>query len=151
MTAFSLEESFSIETILASENPKGLIVKLLNSYCEKFPEKSPDLMDFINFIVKAQLSIKTKKIYNYDDAMKMLLVSKCKTNQVKDKFSFIAAIDVCKIHFPDGDASRHSEGERRYFNDFVNYLKDHQEEYIDDEWSIDYEHNDYLKMVLEKN
>jgi hypothetical protein len=151
MNVVSFEESIAIETILGAEEPRILIIKLLSSYCGKFPEKSTDLMDFIVSLVKAQLSIKTNKIYQYDDAMKMLLVSRCKSNQVKDKFSFIAAIDVCKLHFPNGHCEMHSEGERRYFNDFVQYLKDHKDEYIDDSWAIDFGCNDYLKMVLEKN
>lgn len=151
MNDFSLREWEALTTILGSENSNDLIKKLLAEYCINYPNKTPELIDFTNALIKMQLLTNNRQLINYDDTMKMLIASKSKTNQVKDKFSFITAIGVCKIHFPDGDASRHSEGERRYFNDFVNYPKDHKEEYIDDEWSIDYGHNKYLKMVLEKN
>jgi hypothetical protein len=71
-----------------------------------------------------------------------------------DNYSIPFLINIIKAHFPDGISDDKSPAVVEVFNKFLNLLVKNKERFltgVSSNWSKDYGHYDYLKLVLEKN
>jgi hypothetical protein len=129
------EDKFAREIIL--ETIKLLLSKNIQSSMSLLREITNEVSWFYEFTMR-------QKLQDFDNA---LHYSSYFIKDIEDERDFLSSIDYVKALFPQG-IKNHSEIEIKVYKSFEKYLLKNYKKYINSEWSILYDHNDFFKMVL---
>jgi hypothetical protein len=141
-----------METVLRDEHSKEIIFELQNRYFDDYPNEIPEVIKQNNNLMEIYTLSLQKENTKIENALEWEVCQnyKNKNFKINDNYSFIVALKSCQILCPDGNYFGQSELVKRYFKNMVQYLRDHELEYVNTDWSRMYNTNDYMVFILNK-
>ena len=142
-----------IQNIVNRVDSKDFMDKLISFYCLRSAENCQHLVDAIPNIVNQQIRFYVNQITDYRHAANWLIVGK--SMDKKDKHSYFASmVPIMKIMYPKGLSTNESCARIKYFEEFIDLLKDPKVFSLDNkedvEWARQFDYLDYLVLMYTK-
>ena len=139
-----------IQSIVNRVDSKDFMDKLIAFYCLQSAENCQHLVEAIPSIVNQQIRFYTNQITDYRVAANWLIVGK--SMDKKDKPSYFASmVPIMKAMYPEGLSSSESCARIKYFEEFIELMKDPKVFSLDNkddiEWARSFDYLDYLMFI----
>lgn len=154
----SFKEIALIRDIVQRDNAKEIVEQLLFAYGSSV-ENINHLLGLIPAMAKAQLEYKQVKINQYAFAADLLIADRDANNRIKNKkeYLFPVMLHTCRVHFEHGNAEMQSESCKKFFDDFVEIIREKNPKVFDYtnpekwEWLRMIGAADYMESVIIQN
>lgn len=149
----SFEDVQLIQDIVAREDSKDFMDKLISFYCVQSPDNCQHLVELIARIVDQQIRFYSEQITDYRLAANWLI--NMKSMNKKDKHSYFAAmIPIMKTMYPEGLNNNESEARLKQFREFLELMNDPKVFSLynkeDVQWAKQFDYLDYLILMHTK-
>ncbi len=139
-----------IQNIVDRQDSKEFMDKLIALYCLQSAENCQHLIDTIPNIVNQQITFYANQIVDYRQAANWLIVGKSMDR--KDKHSYFASmVPIIKTMYPEGLNTNESLARIKYFEEFIELMKDPKVFSLDNEedieWARSFDYLDYLMFI----
>lgn len=139
-----------IQNIVDRQDSKEFMDKLIALYCLQSAENCQHLIDTIPNIVNQQITFYANQIVDYRQAANWLIVGKSMDR--KDKHSYFASmVPIIKTMYPEGLNTNESLAKIKYFEEFIELMKDPKVFSLDNEedieWARSFDYLDYLMFI----
>lgn len=139
-----------IQNIVNRIDSKDFMDKLISFYCLRSAENCQHLVDVIPNIVNQQIRFYSNQITDYRQAANWLIVGK--SMDKKDKHSYFACmVPIMKTMYPEGLSTNESCARIKYFEEFIELMKDPKVFSLDNEedieWARQFDYLDYLMFI----
>jgi len=138
-----------IEGILDFDNAQEVILTALKRHSQKNPDEIINVLNAMNLLVANNIR-HNQEINQASNNALSYSIAMIGKQTVNNNLDFVTAINNCKILCPDGNTSGNSPAVIKYFKSMLEYLKQHESEYLDSDWSVTFDHNKYLHTILGK-
>lgn len=143
-----------MQNIVDRKDSKEFMDKLIAFYCLQSAENCQHLVDTIPNIVNQQIRSYCTQITDYRQAANWLIVGK--SMHRKDKHSYFASmVPIMKTMYPNGLSNNESCARIKYFEEFIDLLKDPKVFSLDSkddiEWARQFDYLDYLVLMYTKH
>ena len=149
----SFEDVQLIQDIVAREDSKDFMDKLISFYGAQSSDNCQHLVELIARIVDQQIRFYSEQITDYRLAANWLI--NMKNMNKKDKHSYFAAmVPIIKTMYPEGLNNNESEARLKQFREFLELLNDPKVFSLDNEedryWACQFGYLRYLENMYNK-
>lgn len=138
-----------IKNLLHNYSQEEVIRTIIQEYTKNSIENCQFLLNLIPNIANHSIHILNRENLGKSQAISMIMFQNIVDYKGNESTYFASMVPVCLTHFPEGNAKRCSEAERKYFELFCKLLKNKKAFSWDKDkkWADDYGYTDYLKLV----
>lgn len=139
----------AIKSLLSTCNPEEVVRTVITEYTKNSVENCQFLLKIIPEIADHSIHLLNREVLRKSEAISMVIFENAIDYKGNEEIYFASMIPVCLTHFPEGNAERCSEAERRYFNLFCKLFKNKKafSWKRDKDWADSYGYTDYLQLV----
>jgi len=141
-----MQESL-VEGLLQFDNAQEVILTALKRHSKNNPAEIINVLNAMNMLVADNIRINQEQVNDTENAL-AYSVSLLSNKKIKNNIEFVTALDACKILVPNAETKYQSESVINYYESMLEYLKEHESEYLDSDWAISFNHNKYLHTIL---
>lgn len=147
------EDEILINEIINKRDNQKFMQELIKSYCKLSVDNCRQLLELIPEISKTEIAFYYDKMLSYCKAANWLIVQEYMNKKFRDTY-FASMVPVVQILYPEGLREGESEARIKYFDEFINLLKDTKVFSFDNpedvSWATQFGFIDYLKDMYDK-
>lgn len=139
----------AIKGLLSTYNPEEVVRTVITEYMKNSVENCQFLLKLIPEIADHSIHLLNREVARKSHAISMIMFENAIDWKGNEDVYFASMLPVCITHFPEGNAKKCSEAERRYFNLFCKLFKNRKafSWERDKDWADSYGYTDYLRLV----
>lgn len=145
----SAQQDMEIKNLLSCENSREVICNIIEEYSKESVSNCQFLLNLVPDIANRSIHILEKERMKKSQAIFMLMFERIAEIKGNEDAYFASMVPVCMTHFPEGNAIKRSEAERRYFELFCELFKNKKafSWNRDKEWANSMGYTNYLLLV----
>lgn len=147
--AMNSEELISL--IVNHPDSIDITCQLLDVLSKRSYKAGQQFLDHIGKISSNMISNVLENSCKYKEAADWAIIQQSLTADKRTRL--YTMLPICQVCFPDGNADKCCEAQKRYFKEFVNLLKDRKlfDMSKDKEWADSYGYTEYIQKVIQNN
>lgn len=139
----------AIKGLLSTYNPEEVVRTVITEYMKNSVENCQFLLKLIPEIADHSIHFLNREVLRKSEAISMVIFENAIDYKGNEDAYFASMIPVCMTHFPEGNAKRHSEAEKKYFKLFCELFKNKKAfSWKEDKyWADSMRYTEYLQLV----